>query len=291
MPFKGYICDITHERISPDECHACARAGAPPECPMTAPVVAGMTASIRHLDGYSATETLGCLRKVRLEKEYDYWLKPSELYWAFRGQLMHGIAERYTRQDPDTIAEKRYQAIVFLDADPISGMADLVYRDRQHIVDFKTTKKLPGDRKVYRCVECGEVMKESEWVIRKSVKTYHCPHCSHPHDYQARQEGLTLEPPSARSKHVEQVNVYAWILSQHGITITSGEVVYMDMSGMLRVPVEIWPLHETQQMVERAYDILLRDELPAPVTDEDETWQCDYCPVCHVCHQLLGQEV
>ena len=134
-------------------------------------------------------------------------------------------------------------------------------------------------------------MRESEWVIRKSVKTYHCPHCSHPHDYQARQEGLTLEPPRARSKHVEQVNVYAWILSQHGITITSGEIVYMDMSGMLRVPVEIWPLGRTQQMVEKAYDILLKDELPPPVTDEDETWQCDYCPVCHVCHQLLGQEV
>jgi len=76
---------------------------------MTAPVVAGMTASIRHLDGYSATETLGCLRKVRLEKEYDYWLKPSELYWAFRGQLMHAIAET------------RYAATVFLDTDPIKS--------------------------------------------------------------------------------------------------------------------------------------------------------------------------
>ncbi len=73
----------------------------------------------------------------------------------------------------------------------------------------------------------------------------------------------------------------------------------MDMSGMLRVPVENWPLGRTQEMVERAYDILPKDDLPAPVTDEDETWQCDYCPVCHICHQLLelvlddsqGQEV
>lgn len=33
MPFKGYICDITHEKISPAECHACAREALPPNVP------------------------------------------------------------------------------------------------------------------------------------------------------------------------------------------------------------------------------------------------------------------
>ena len=84
----------------------------------------------------------GCLRKVRLKREHDYYLDPEELYWAFRGQLMHDVAKRWVRRgDGDAIAERRFAAKVFLDAEPISGQPDLIYRDRRHVLDFKTCRR------------------------------------------------------------------------------------------------------------------------------------------------------
>ena len=198
MPFAGYICKVKGTVVSAQQCERCARQGAPQACPMTAPVVAGMTLGIRKRDGFTATELLGCLRKVRLKREHDYCLDPEELYWAFRGQLLHDVAKRWVRRgDEDAIAETRFTARVFVDAEPISGQPDLVYRDRRHVVDYKTCRRLPGTWKTYRCQSCGQVMQEGEKVIRKNLKKYECPHCEHAHDYAARLTGLTEEPPRA----------------------------------------------------------------------------------------------
>lgn len=288
MPFAGYICKVKGAVVSAQQCERCARAGAPPACPLTAPVVAGMTLGIRNLEGFTATELLGCLRKVRLKREHDYYLDPEELYWAFRGQLMHEVAKRWVRRDDeDAIAERRFTARVFLDAEPISGQPDLIYKDRGHIVDFKTTRRLPGTWKVYRCQKCGEVMHEGENVVRKDLKKFECPHCAHPHDYIARLTGLTEGPPRARPSHVAQINVYAWILVQHDIAIHSGEIIYLDMGGMIRAPVEIWPMIRTADLVEQAYNALLANGLPDKITDPDALWECGYCPVRRICE---GQE-
>jgi hypothetical protein len=288
MPFAGYICKIKGTVVSARQCERCARQGAPKACPMTAPVVAGMTLGIRKREGFTATELLGCLRKVRLKREHDYYLDPEELYWAFRGQLLHDVAKRWVRRgDEDAIAERRFAAKVFLDAEPISGQPDLVYLDRRHVVDFKTCRRLPGTWKTYRCQSCGEVMQEGERVIRKNLKTYSCPHCKHAHDYAARLTGLIEEPPRARPSHVAQINVYTWILAQHDIAIRSGEIIYLDMGGMIRAPVEIWPMTRTAELVEEAYNALLAEALPDKITCPEDQWQCDYCPVRRICE---GQE-
>lgn len=284
MPFAGYICKHRGEVVSPQECEACARRGAPAACPLTAPVVAGMTLGIRRNEGFTATELLGCLRKVRLKRVHKYGLDPEELYWAFRGQLMHEVAKRWVRDsDENAIAEQRFIADVFLDAEPISGQPDLVYLDRGHVVDYKTTRRLPGEWLTYHCQKCGEVMHSSEYVIRKDVQVYECPHCGSPHDYAARQAGLTKSTPRARKSHAAQINVYAWILAQHDTIIRSGEIVYLDMGGMVRCTVVIWPLPQTVELVEQAYNILLADQLPDKITDPEELWQCDYCPVRRIC--------
>ncbi|MBN1936763.1 MAG: hypothetical protein JW934_19030 [Anaerolineae bacterium] len=290
MPFAGYICKHSNKTITAAECERCARQGAPAVCPLTAPVVAGMTLGIRNLEGFTATELLGCLRKVRLKREHDYYLDPEELYWAFRGQMMHNAAKRWVKnEDADAIAERRFTARVFLDAEPISGQPDLVYKDRGHVLDFKTARRLPGTWKTYRCQKCGGVMQEGESVIRKDLKKYECPHCAHPHDYTTRLAGLIEEPPRARPSHVAQINVYAWILAQHDIAIRSGEIIYLDMGGMIRAPVEIRPLDETAAMIERAYNVLLNDVLPDKISDPDETWQCDFCPARRICDKLQGE--
>lgn len=196
------------------------------------------------------------------------------------------MAKRWVRRgDEDAIAERRFAAKVFLDAEPISGQPDLVYRDRGHIIDFKTCRRLPGTWKTYRCQGCGEVMQEGEKVIRKNLRKYECPHCEHAHDFAARQTGLTEEPPRARPSHVAQINVYTWILAQHGITIHTGEIVYLDMGGMIRAPVEIWPMTRTAELVVGTYNTLLADELPDKITDPNALWECGYCPVKRICEQ------
>jgi CRISPR/Cas system-associated exonuclease Cas4 (RecB family) len=288
MPFAGYICKTKGTVVSARQCERCARQGAPQACPMTAPVVAGMTLGIRKREGFTATELLGCLRKVRLKREHDYYLDPEELYWAFRGQLMHDVAKRWVRRgDEGAIAERRFAAKVFLDAEPISGQPDLIYKDRGHVVDYKTCRRLPGEWLTYRCQKCGEVMYENEFVIRKNVKSYACPHCNHEHDYAARQAGLTKSAPRARSSHVAQINVYAWILAQHDIAIRTGEIIYLDMGGMIRAPVEIWTMTRTAELVEQAYNALLAKTLPDRITNLEDQWQCNYCPVRRICE---GQE-
>ena len=74
-------------------------------------------------------------------------------------------------------------------------------------------------------------------------------------------------------------------MAQHGIAIHTGEIVYLDMGGMIRAPVEIWPVTRTTELVEGSYNALLAEELPEPITDPEEQWQCGYCPVSHACKQ------
>ena len=42
----------------------------------------------------TVTTLIGCVRKARLMRETPYWLKPSESYWAYRGQLMRATRSR-----------------------------------------------------------------------------------------------------------------------------------------------------------------------------------------------------
>ena len=93
--FQGFECDATGEPVAPTECLACARAGALPGCHQTAPVIAGILRGLRPESmGLSITTLLGCARKTRLQREVDYWLKPSQSYWAYRGQLMRATRSR-----------------------------------------------------------------------------------------------------------------------------------------------------------------------------------------------------
>ena len=113
MPFQNFICEVTGEPTPPQACLACARSGALPGCPMTAPVVKGILANMRPDDfGVTITTLLGCPRKFQLKQEVDYNLRPSEMWWAYRGQLMHDVSARYAQDDPNAVVEQRYSVMV-----------------------------------------------------------------------------------------------------------------------------------------------------------------------------------
>lgn len=288
--FKGFICHITGAAISPDACLQCSLAGGCADakgqwCPFTPPIVRGLIESNqpRNLLAYSATELSGCTRKVRLQEQVDFFLKPSEAYWAFRGRLVHSILE-YAHQDTGVMREQRFYAEI--GEHLFTGQVDLFYPDRRHLVDYKTTKEVPRWGKMYICPQCETTLRESKWGFKKGTKVT-CGACGAVHQADALQPMLV--PPAPYDGHVRQLNLYAWLLRQHGYTVETAEVVYIDMSQPLRLGVPLWPEEQTLAYLQERFAALEEvgpDALPEGVWgDEDEKWQCNYCPVAAECQR------
>ncbi|MGB7537768.1 MAG: hypothetical protein WBM17_04445 [Anaerolineales bacterium] len=287
--FKGFVCESTREAISPADCLQCARGGALPNCPMTAPVIAGIVAGLRP-DDFEVTVTtlLGCLRKHRLKSPEDYWLRPGESWWAYRGQLMHSISAQYARNDPNALAEQRYSMLIETPNGgvQISGQPDLVLLDRGHIVDYKTTKCVPRSWKTYTCPETGALIREGTWAARGKID---CPHCD-----KGVHDGRTIvkeSPPRAYASHRIQVSCYAALMYENGVEVNSGEIVYQDMSEQLRIRVDMMPVNDCFALMAERASIAMDPVLPDIIRDVDSAWECDYCPVRNACERIHGGPV
>jgi CRISPR/Cas system-associated exonuclease Cas4 (RecB family) len=288
MPFTGFLCEAEEAKGMPvpaDECAACARRGAIPGCHVTAPVINGIVKGMRpDYFGLSVTALLGCLRKRRLMQVEDYWLAPSEAWWAYRGQLMHGISAEYAAGDRAAVAETRYS--LTLDGVPVSGQPDLVLLDRRHLVDYKTAKSVPGPWRTWACPATGAVIRESAFAWRN--KWMDCPHCGESHEAKAIE---TVGAPRAYERHARQVNLYRLILHENGLDIETAEIVYQDMRQQLRIPVELMPLAEARAFLRERLALFAQAELPGVLITPDELWECDYCPVRAACEKLHGGPV
>ncbi len=285
MPFSGFVCEADGSPITPDHCLACARNGARPGCHMTAPVVKGILDGMRP-EGFGLTVTLllSCARKARLMQEVDYRLKPSEAWWAYRGQLMHGIAAEYAAGDPDAVAETRFSMLV--GDQTITGQPDLVLIDQNRLLDYKTTKRIPGPWRVWACPQTGEVIREGQFAWRS--KWMDCPSCGESH---IAAEIETVGEPRPYRRHVEQVSLYRLLMWESGIAIEMAEICYQDMATQLRVPVDLLPLDEARALLEQRVALFTQGELPNILTDPDDLWECDWCPVRARCEELHGGPV
>jgi len=63
----------------------------------------------------------------------------------------------------------------------------------------------------------------------------------------------------------------------------TGEIIYLDMGGMIRAPVEVWPMPRIAEQVEQACNVLPTKDLPEPITEPEDQWECNYCPVHRIC--------
>jgi len=256
---------------------------------MTAPVIQGIQGGLRP-DGFGVTATtlLGCPRKYRLMQCEPYALKPSESWWAYRGQLMHGVSESYAGADAHVLAETRFSMLLGHNGTEmeISGQPDLVYLDRAHLVDYKTTKRVPGPWRVWTCPETGEVLREAQFAWRN--KLMDCPLCGEPHAARAIERKY---PPRPYPRHAAQLNLYALLLAENGVEVESAEVVYQSMAAQLRLPVELWPLDETRALAETRLALFLQPDLPGVLSNPTELWECDYCPVRGACELTHGGPV
>jgi len=299
MGFKGFICEgmssipLDGSRVGPQACLTCSyerHVTGKNHCPFTPPIVRGIIANNqpRDLMGYSVTELIGCHRRVVLKEEVDYWIEPSQAYWAFRGQLAHSIVEGYHNGDGELI-ERRFYAD--LDGMLITGQPDVVYPDEGLVVDYKTTKRVPKPLKRYACPACGAIIRENQWYARKG-STLTCDDCSAA--YKAEEIEAEIVDPQPYDTHVDQLNVYAWLLAQNGITVGTAQVVYLDMSEPEVLKVELRPMDQVEIFVtQKLAGLMSRNGggLPEGVWDDpDENWRCRYCAVCEQCEEVQAEE-
>ena len=325
--FQGFVCEMSGEQVSPDECLCCALAGAP-GCEYGSPaMIAGIAVNMRQPGfsariaqendstdiqpdfGFSATELLGCPRKYHLGQMYPWWDKPSKLYWAFRGQIMHARAEQYATLDPFAIAETRlfYYAKVGGRTVAVSGAPDLIRYNPQRggweLVDYKTIKKIAPFYR-HTCPYTGAVITEMPFPVNgKAITCYTCGE-KHP-KREVRIEKIPFQP---RGSHTQQMQIYAHLvdnerhrlaarvneqLAQAGLgarvpedaRVVSAELHYMSMEKPKRVPVEIWPAKGRRNFISDRLKVMLRDDLPPILEDPGEVWQCNYCPLRDVCEE------
>jgi len=237
--------------------------------------------------GLTVTTLIGCLRKVRLMRETSYWLKPSESYWAYRGTLMHGVAAQYADEAVQIIAEQRFaMRIETLDGRlvEVTGQPDLVLLDHARLLDFKTTKSVPTGWRSYVCPETEQVISEGPYALRR--KLIDCPHCRlGQHTVKAIE---VIGAPRAKVHHVLQLSLYRLLLDRNGIVVKSGELIYQDMDTQRRVPVDLLPLDEAERYLRERVTLALQADLPSILIDEEELWQCSYCPVNGECGRQHG---
>jgi len=290
MPFDGFICEVTGEHVKAQECFECARSGAP-GCPMTAPVIKGILDGLRPDDfGLTVTTLLGCPRKEQLKQEWPYRLRPSESWWAYRGQLMHGIAHDFAREDGQAIAEQRFSIPVTTPNGKtivVSGQPDLVLVDRRHMVDYKTTKSVPRPWLTFTCPETGAIIREGQWAPRG--KTIKCPHCED--GEHAKNKVKSAGPPRAYKRHRQQVSLYRLLLWENGAEVDTAEIVYQDMAEQIRIPVTLLSIEKAWELLESLVALHVQDDLPGILENPNEAWECDWCPVRGKCEELHGGPV
>jgi len=139
----GFICEKTGERLPFDACLECARTrlNRKLDCRFDEATIAGMIMGERSRTDISITMINGCHRGVFISRFYETYVAPSQLYWAFRGQIAHKILEE-AHLHPDAVKEKRFTKA--WDGIDIVGHPDLIIPSQKVLKDYKTTKTVPS---------------------------------------------------------------------------------------------------------------------------------------------------
>lgn len=141
---KGFHCPEGKGDLLFDDCLECA-ASHENTCQFDYPILAAMQRNLRNEDGISVSSLLNCLRKVVLQVRNDVYLDPTELYYAFRGQLFHAVIAQ--AQNDGAVCEERFERTVA--GITLSGHPDVIYPEHRKLVDYKSTKRIPKDSSPY----------------------------------------------------------------------------------------------------------------------------------------------
>lgn len=140
---KGFICVKTKEKMAFEDCLNCAitRVNRKLDCPFDEATILGMIFNQQVRDNISVTMISGCHRGIFIGRNYDYYVSPTQVYWAFRGQIAHKILQEADLHE-DAVKEERFRKE--WDGIEISGSPDLIIPSQKVLKDYKTTKTVPS---------------------------------------------------------------------------------------------------------------------------------------------------
>ena len=214
-------------------------------------------------DYISVTSILHCLRGEYFKRTEPYYVTVEGVYPMLRGTLFHREMEQ--RKNPNSEVEKRY-------------------------------------KRTHRGIEIGGTL-DTQLVLppREDGKKY------------VIQDWKTVNVlpkyGGAYPNHIEQVNIYRWLTEIHpdmvilevwyfgpeGIKVHRFKDAYVTRTGKW-VPSQVWTDKEVEKVLDNKLvklRVSLASRVPMPydlVPDDIKSWECNYCPVKHICDEVADRE-
>lgn len=92
-------------------------------------------------------------------------------------------------------------------------------------------------------------------------------------------------PHEPYEHHIAQVNLYAWLIEKtRAVKIETASIVYLDMGGVSRLPVSVWPRKKTERFMREQ---ILRWQAGTP---RPSVWECKTCPMQTLCDVVIPTE-
>jgi hypothetical protein len=303
----GFICEITDQPISFNDCLDCAIKGAP-GCSLVPAVVQAAIKSLRDPDysdklafqagadvGFSVTEILGCPRQTLLKAQNEYYEKPTALYRMNRGTGYHAMLSAATESGFISEETLKWRFTYRGKSVLLVGTPDLIEWTPKgwYITDYKVTGKAPFGRKAMRCPHCANDL------IKDGAKDYYCQSCKV--QVKNRHAERVYIPAQARSSNVMQVNLYALLIEKNlaelqkripyaNAKFAGGQIVYLPDDKPVRCEVGLDRDSAMAFLKKRLAD-LLSDDLPGIIDEVEDLWRCDYCPVRSICESHHGGSI
>lgn len=265
MPLVGFIGEDGERYSLADALEACRKGS--DAFPMPYPLLKGIVdAQQDRGDRISATSILHCLRSEYLTRREPYYTRPASLYAMFRGTLFHSLMEANAPANA-RIEERHVKKVNGIE---ISGQFD-------SLLLYELDEREDGKRYVLQ-----------DWKTTTKLPTAYSSGAS----------------PSPYSTHVEQLNVYRWLLDLP-VEETRVEVWYFNMEGFVRTVLkdgtgrskvnQLWSDEKveafiSERIVKLHASFMANTPMPYRLVDEDAKWQCDYCPVRQRCADLANVE-
>ena len=225
--------------------------------PLPYPVIAAVVDTIRRRDAerspdeVSVTDLTMCPRSKVIRIVHDYYADLDRVFTLFRGLLVHEVLAKYAAEHAivETRAFREYKGY------KLYGTPDsLVLRNsgRYHLVDFKTTKRIP-----YYSPYSNHVVQVNvyRWLLDLPV-----------HETDIDIVYISLDEAKVSAKRLESSRQQIWddervekFLDEHFLPLA--------------------------RLVEN------REILPVSMVDESIlSWACGYCPVVQQCLKLAREE-
>jgi CRISPR/Cas system-associated exonuclease Cas4 (RecB family) len=144
VPQRGFHCIVDFVDVSFEQCIGCAATEG--RCQFTASLLRGMADQSRERDRgtIGVTDLTGCVRQTYLQATRDYYRRPDQQYWAYRGTIGHTMASRGAGEE--TVTEQRFERELVLPSGrrlTITGQPDEILPTRRLLVEYKTTDRPP----------------------------------------------------------------------------------------------------------------------------------------------------